>query len=55
MCEVVSLTAPKRRDAERHERLLAELDDLSLYRLARQARRQGTSIRTPRGEAPPRL
>lgn len=30
-----------------NQRLLAELDDLSLYRLVRRARRQGISIRQP--------
>lgn len=50
---VVSLTRPERPAHPAYDRLRAELDDLSLYKLVRRARREGTPIRTRPGDIVP--
>lgn len=49
MCDanVVSLVRADESTISGNQRLLAELDELSLYRLVRRARRQGITIRQP--------
>ncbi len=54
MCgdNVVGLAKPGRAISSGNDRLLAELDDLSLYKLVRRARREGIRIRQPQSGDP---